>query len=343
MTDAQAASFYNNAKGIIDYLVWSYQISPMIVVGIHNDNRSREFIPLDKSKAADAEGNNGQAEKLRQQLEEEIFPFVDSAFRVNTFKALVGHSRGGAFVANTIFSDKHDMFNAYISISPGMHYLNRQILKEAADIIPTKPAFHNFYFCTYGTVGSLEAYFEPQVKYLDSLFEAHPNPTIHWEMAEMTNKSHWGTVAPSLTEGLLRMNRAYQVDQALIQEFSAHKDKGLKEQVDAYYAQQKEKLGHTVPMNAPNLNYYGNEMLEMGEAERAVELFDLALELNDKETRIYFGKAEALRRTKQIDAAKEVLKEISVLLEKNEAGLSEEDVAKRKRWVKEELEELENE
>ena len=119
--DAQAASFYNQAKSIADYLVWSSHLFPVIVVGIHSDNRGTEFIPKDRSQPLDSEDNNGQAQVLRDHLKNEVFPLIQQNYRVNDFRALIGHSRGGAFVANTLFSDQKDLFNAYIAISPAMH------------------------------------------------------------------------------------------------------------------------------------------------------------------------------------------------------------------------------
>lgn len=341
--DAQSSSFYNNAKSIIDYLVWGYQITPMIVVGIHSDNRSTEFIPLDNSLPSESDENNGTAHLLREHMEEEIFPLVSEKFRVNDFRAIIGHSRAGAFIANTIFSDEKDLFNAYIAISPGMHYLNNQLLDAAEEEISSGTNFHKFYYCSYGTVGSLEAYFKPQVNYLDSLFNAHPNNTIEWQMKEMEGKSHWGVVAPSIVDGVLKMNRAYEVDQLLIEKFALNEDKSINEQVAEYYNEQKEKLGIVFPMTALNLRYYGNEFSEIGKYNRAIEMYDMSIELDKNQIRSYFGKAGSYEELKDLGNAKSVYEEALKVLELNENDLQEDRLLKLKEQIQENLARIDKE
>lgn len=338
--DSQSSAFYNNAKGIIEYLGWGYQIPKMIVVGVHSENRHKEFIPLDKSKDEADPDNIGQAEKLRMHLKDEIFPILQKEFRTNKFKAVIGHSRAGAFIANTVFSDNHDLFNAYIAISPGMHYLNRQILDEAQSMIQEKAKFNNFYYCTYGTVGSLEAYFDPQVNYLDSLFTAHPNNTMHWRKKEMTGKTHWGVVAPSIVDGLIEMNRAYQIDQFLIEEFAKKESMTLKEQIDNYSEQQARKLNYSIPPNAADFRYYANEMTEVGMYNRALELFDLSLSIDENQTRTHYGKAGALIALKDYVAANQVYETVAKILELNNAKLGEEQLVKEKDRLQRQIENL---
>lgn len=340
--DAQGKTFFNNAKAIIDYLVWSYEIPQMIVVGIHSENRHTEFIPLDKSMKKEDPKNIGQAEKLRMHLKEEIFPMLEDSFRTNEFKALIGHSRAGAFIANTIFSESNDLFNAYIAISPGMHYLNRQILNEAQSMIKENAIFNNFYYCTHGTVGSLEPYFAKQVSYLDSLFTVYPNKTIHWGKKELAGKTHWTVVAPSIVEGLVEMNRAYKIDQLLIEEFSKNEDLTLKEQFDTYIKQQKEKLKFVIPNGASDLRYYANEMKEVGMYKRAVELYDLSLDINRNQLNVYLAKADALIHLKDFTAAKNVYESASDILELNEAQLSPDELAENKLMLQEHIAKIKN-
>lgn len=338
--DSQAKAFYNNAKGIIDYLGWGYQIPKMIVVGIHSENRHKEFIPLDRSKDNEDPENIGQAEKLRMHLKDEIFPILQKEFRTNKFKAIIGHSRAGAFIANTVFSDSHDLFNAYIAISPGMHYLNRQILDDAQSMIKEKVEFNNFYYCTHGTVGSLESYFAPQVNYLDSLFKVHPNNTIHWKTKEITGNTHWSVVAPSIVEGLMEMNRAYQIDQLLIEKFARNKGISLKEQFETYYEQQEQMLNYTIPLKAPDLRYYGNEMMELGRHTQALELYNLSLEVDKNQIRTYFDKAGALIQLKDIVAAKKVYEIAEKILAINKAQLEKEQLDKYKESLQKKIESI---
>lgn len=338
--DAQASSFYNNAKSIIDYLVWSYQISPMIVVGIHSDNRGTEFIPLDRSLTKDDDDNNGQVHLLQKHIEGEIFPIIKRDFRVNDFKALIGHSRAGAFIAATLFSEKRDLFNGYIAISPGMHYVNKQILNDAAKMIQEQSEFHKFYYCSYGTVGSIEKYFDPQVNYLDSLFSAHPNKTIDWNMKKIEGKTHWGVVAPSIADGMIKMNRAYQVDQYLVEQFAEQKDRPIKEQIDAHHQNQFEKLQYAFPVNPARYRRYGNEIEEYGNYKSAIELYDLAISLDGKDLRTYMNKGNALIEMGENIQAKKVYNEALMILQSGNLDMEQEQVDRYRKRIQNNLEKL---
>ena len=337
LLDGQGKSYYNNAKGIIDYLNWSSQIFPVIAVGIHSDNRGTEFIPLDRSKSDNDPDNNGQAHLLRTHLKDEVFPLLQEKFRISPFRAIVGHSRGGAFVANTLFSDEKDLFHAYISISPGMHYLNRQILNDAEEMITSEAEFHKFYYCTHGTVGSLEKYFKPQVEYLDSLFRQHPNSTIHWGKKEIEATSHWGCVAPSLVHGLLEMSRAYQVDQHLIDEFALSEKMTIKEQVANYYSNQLARLGFTIPASARDYHYYANQQTEYEDYHSAIEIYDLALELDPTNVRTLWNKSWALRSLERNDEVKKIYDQILELIDQEDSDISEERKANYKKNIASEL------
>lgn len=338
--DGQGREYYNNAKAIIDYLVWSYQIMPVIVVGIHSDNRNSEFIPKNRTLPEDNPDNFGQAHLLTQHIREEIFPMIRDSFRINKFKALIGHSRGGAFVANTIFSADKDMFNAYLAISPGMHYVNRQILNDAKTMIKSETEFHKFYFCTHGTVGSLEKFFKPQVELLDSMFNAYPNPTIIWRKKVFEGTSHWTVVAPSLSYGLLEMNRAFTVDQYLIEKFAKQTGKTISGQIEAYSQQQQNKLGYFIPANAGDLRYYANQLSEDGNYKKAIELFDLSLEKDPDNLRTYMNKAWACRSLDDNTSAADIYKKVLKILEANKMGWEEKEINKWQKNVQTELDGL---
>ncbi len=338
--DGQGNEYYNNAKSIIDYLVWSYQIMPVIVVGIHSDNRHTEFIPKDRTLAKDDSNNNGEALLLTNHIKNEIFPLIEEKYRVTEFKALIGHSRGGAFVANTIFSEHKDMFDAYLAISPGMHYVNNQILNDAEKMITNNAKFNKFYYCSYGTVGSLEKYFKPQVEYLDSLFQKHPNKTLIWRKKEIKNTTHWGTVAPSLTYGLLEMSRNYQVDQLLLDRFSNNQKKSIATQIEDFYETQNKILGYTIPMSASTLRYYGSEYAEEESYKKAIELLNLSLEKDPNVVATYWEIAMAYKNLSNIPMAKNNIKKALAIIESDKTGWNNEKVKRWKKIIADELEKL---
>jgi predicted alpha/beta superfamily hydrolase len=338
--DGQGKEYFSNAKSIIDYLVWSYQIMPVIVVGIHSNNRHTEFIPKDRTLAKDDSNNNGEALLLTNHIKNEIFPLIEEKYRVTEFRALIGHSRGGAFVANTIFSKNKDLFNAYLAISPGMHYVNNQILNDAEKMITSNAKFNKFYYCSYGTVGSLEKYFKPQVEYIDSLLQKHPNKTLIWRKKEFKNTTHWSTVAPSLAYGLLEMNRNYKVDQLLIDRFSNNPEKSIASQIEDFYEKQHQILGYTIPISASTLRYYGSEYKEDERYKKTIELLNLSLEKDPNAVATYWEIAMAYKNLKNIPQAKSNIKRALTIIETGKTGWNNEKIERWKKIINDELQKL---
>ncbi len=338
--DAQAASFYNNAKGIVDYLVWGYQVMPMIVVGIHSDNRGTEFVPQDRSLAADNEDNTGTAHLLQKHFKEEVIPLVEEKFRVNQLRAIVGHSRGGCFVTHTLFSDQNELFDAYLAISPGLHYINNQVMNDAQQQIQEKRTFKKFYYASVGSVGDLEHFFTPQVQRIDSLWKAHPNPSIHWESKQFEGTTHWTTVAPSLAHGIVAMNRAYQPDLYLIEEFAKNDETSLAAQLETYYAQQKKALGYLFPADYKSLRYFGRKLAEMEKYEKAIELYDLCIAEEPNEIRTYSNKGWAYQELNKPAKAIATYEAALKILGREGAEVAVGDVEKWKTYFNKEINKL---
>ncbi len=338
--DGQGKEYFNNAKSIIDYLVWSYQIMPVIVVGIHSDNRHTEFIPKDRSLATDDPDNNGKAHLLTSHINNEVFPLVNKNFRTTSFRALIGHSRGGAFVANTIFSKNKDMFQAYLAISPGMHYVNNQILNDAKRMLTNHTRFNKFYYCSYGTIGSLEKYFKPQVEYIDSLLLKHPNESLVWHKKEFLNTTHWSTVAPSLAYGLLEMNRNYQVDQLLIDRFSESQEKSIATQIEEFYEMQIERLKYTIPLSAATLRYYGSEYKEEERYKKTIELLTLSLDKDPNVVATYWEMAMAYKNLDNVSMTKFNLIKALEIIDSGKTDWNSEKVERWRKIVQDELKKL---
>lgn len=322
--DGQGTSFFNNAKSIIDYLVWGNQIFPVIVVGIHSDDRGPEFVPKDKTKSVNDPDSYGTADLLSSHLSEEVFPLVEEKFRTSEFRALIGHSRGGAFVANTLFGDNKDMFNAYVAISPGMHYVNNQILDRAETSIKRGDKFNKFFFASYGTIGTLEEYFKPQVEFIDSLLLAHPNPTLMWEKMEFKNTTHWGVVAPTITYAMLSMSRAYQADQYIVEQFCQDDTKDVSMQIDNYYKQQEEKLGLTYPIPARKLRYYGEQQSEKENYSCSLQFYKMSIAKEANNHNGQSGVAWCYAKLGNLKGAIKHYKQCILIVSNNDMGWNEE-------------------
>ena len=106
----------------------------MIVVGILNTDRARDFTPTKSSfwiyGPPSPLENTGGGERFVEFLEKELMPYIDSICPTAPYRVLVGHSLGGLAVTNVLINHTR-LFNAYIIIDPSMWYDNRRFLEQA--------------------------------------------------------------------------------------------------------------------------------------------------------------------------------------------------------------------
>ncbi len=321
--DAQSDQFWNMAKSNIGYLVRSRCVIPTIAVGIVTESRGSEFEP--------------PAESLTQHFQEEVFPLIAEKYRVNDFKAIIGHSWGGAFVSNTLFGAHRDLFDAYIGVSPSMGYRYNMILNKGDSLLQAGTVFNKFFYCSTGDVGNLEKEFGEQVAFLDSLIPNYPNSNLVWSSSKFEGKDHWSVVIPSVNDALVNMSRNYWADQKRIEIFAQNLGKTIREQVEAFNAEKQATFGFHHPSNARYLRFVGDDFRERGEHEIALEIYDWALDLNPREVRIYWSLGDIYKKQEKMDKVLEVYEKSLGLMHEQKAGFEEKFYNDVVEWLEKEI------
>jgi predicted alpha/beta superfamily hydrolase len=312
--DAHYDQLWNMMKSNIDYLVDSRSVFPMIVVGIQAQNRGKEFTP--------------PSIPLREHLEKEVFPLIEKNYRVNDFRTIVGHSRGGLFVGDVLFSKDKDMFNAYLAISPVLAYKN--IIYNRADSMLQAPTdFRKYLFCSYGSVGEREVAFGGQVQHLDSIYNAHPTLSLVFQQQQIVGMDHWSVVIPSLNIGLVNMCRNYWADQKVIEDFAkdttASKiQKGvypklIKDKVAQFNQIQQENFDYHYEAGPRYLRFVAEDFIELGDYNTALQLYNWVAESNPESWRTELSLAYINRLKKDYPTAVEHYKLSLKYLEQNKA------------------------
>ena len=322
--DAQSDHFWDMAKSNISYLVNNHQILPMIVVGIVSDNRGSEFSPKNP--------------ELTEHLIKEVFPWVESNYRVNQFRTIIGHSWGGAFVGNTLFSEHADLFDAYIGVSPSLDAYDWMILNQADSILQINQNLPKFFYCTAGTVGIREAESLECLKRAGEIFEKHPNESLVWKPVIFEDKDHWSCVIPSINDGLVQMSRNYFVDQYMMEEMVRNSDQSLQAQVETFNTQQFEKYGYVYKPGFRYLRFVANDFRNLEDYETALVIYDWALELQPDDLRVWMNVADVHDKMEDIPKAKEAMNKTIALLEVEKENISEKFYNNVKEWAEEKLE-----
>ncbi|WP_348264615.1 alpha/beta hydrolase-fold protein [Telmatobacter sp. DSM 110680] len=98
---------------IVDHLVSNGRLPPMVVAGIVNTDRGRDFTPSFNG----GEFTHGPADQFLSFIADELIPQLAAEYPIGKYHILAGHSNGGMFSLYA-FIRRPDLFQANIALSP---------------------------------------------------------------------------------------------------------------------------------------------------------------------------------------------------------------------------------
>ncbi|CAM1343212.1 alpha/beta hydrolase-fold protein [Tenacibaculum aestuarii] len=130
--------------GMVDYMSSAYnlKIPEMIVVGVINIDRRRDFTP-DKIITV-RENNTGGGEKFLRFLEDELIKELDENYRTASYRILFGHSLGGLITTHA-YMKKNTVFNSFIVVDPSFGTWDSKTMDTKLDAI-TQKSFKRFLY-----------------------------------------------------------------------------------------------------------------------------------------------------------------------------------------------------
>lgn len=153
LLDGSLDEDFIHIAGIVQFgsFSWINMVPESIVVGIGNVDRKRDFTypstyELDMKNLP----TSGKSESFIQFVQKELQPFIDSSFRTNDSKTIIGQSLGGLLATEILF--KHpDLFDNYIIVSPSLWWDNENLL----DLEPSTYKTEKSIFIAVGKEGEV--------------------------------------------------------------------------------------------------------------------------------------------------------------------------------------------
>lgn len=136
MPDGGTNEDFPHVANTLSDLIQAGKIPPVILVGIPNTVRRRDLLGLtevDSDKEIAKEF--GGSEKFRAFIADELFPEINSRYRVNSEKGIIGESLAGLFIVETMVQ-RPDMFDFYIAIDPSLWWNNKYIVRTLENNYP---------------------------------------------------------------------------------------------------------------------------------------------------------------------------------------------------------------
>lgn len=177
---------FHHATGIIDFLSKLDRMPRMIVVGIPNIDRNRDFLPTRVDDFPPIAG----ADKFLAFIREELAPFMDKHYRTVPYRILCGHSYGGLFGIYSLVSSP-GLFQAYIIVSPSVYWDDRSMFNKTGELFKQTPGLKGFFYVT-AAGGDREA-IRFAAKDFSGLLEKEAPKGFEWYYRFMEKEDHNST------------------------------------------------------------------------------------------------------------------------------------------------------
>jgi len=247
---------FHHATGAVNFLSVYGKIPDMIVVSIVNVDRNRDFSPVfDESIPT-----SGGADRFLGFMSEELIPSMDTDYRTSGFNVLMGHSFGGTFAVYSLLT-KPEVFDAYIAISPYLHFAENHLVKESmVSLKPYEKSRKYFYM----TVGNEPDYFDPLEEFSTSLREK-TRGTVDFQYEKMLAEDHASVPYISLFNGIRFIFSDWQLPREKFGEGLAA--------IDEHYTSVSSKYGYKIETPENVINLLGYTYLRNNEIETAISVF----------------------------------------------------------------------
>jgi predicted alpha/beta superfamily hydrolase len=189
MPDGGLAEDFLHVAGLVQVSAANGTMRPFILVGIENTQRRRDLTgPTESADDKKIAPQVGGSAAFRAFLRDELMPQVKSRYRTTKEAAIVGESLAGLFVVETLLLEP-DLFDTYVAIDPSLWWNNRQLLKDTAEHLRSRPKLKK---ALYFASSSEKELAEVSQQFAEVLGKDAP-PGVRWHHEKMPEEGH-GTI-----------------------------------------------------------------------------------------------------------------------------------------------------
>jgi len=250
-------------SGIASWLNLTNQAPELIVISLET-YRSGDFTPV----PIEGKPGTGGADDLLRFFKEELFPSVDSRYRVAPYRIFYSGSWGGAFGVYAMLA-RPDVFNACVTASPWIDFegSSNYIEQNAASLLQEHSYEGRFLYMAAENDASLL----PVLERLKGILEAGSPRGLNWEYHPFPDEDHSSIPVKTLFAGLRSLYRPWR---EVPPDVAAAGAEGLR----AYRARLAAEFGYDMGLSFAALFSAGRNLLNEQDYEKAVGVFRLCIE-----------------------------------------------------------------
>lgn len=186
----------------LNYMFDNNTYPEMIVTGIRNVNRNRDYVPRSDSYFEDT----GEADTFLKFVKNELIEKIEKSYSTSGERIIIGHSFGGVFALHSLFSDPA-LFDAYF-IYGASAWIADYVLLEEANTYFTNPADSDAF--VYMTVGEGDGGPTiPSNQKLVEIFEKKAPRSLEWHFEVTKKTDHFKNFASGMHNGFMALFPAW--------------------------------------------------------------------------------------------------------------------------------------
>ena len=252
---------FHHVSGLNEYLAGLRRMPQMLLVGISNTDRTRDLTPETSTDADGRFPTAGGANRFLEFIESELMPNIEKTYRTHPYRVLVGHSFGGLFAINALFT-KPDIFDAYFAISPSLWWNDGSMVTLAGNFLDANPALDKFLYFTLANEGGDMLV---RNRELEALLEKRSPDGLIWGFTLMENETHGSIPHRTIYAGL----EALFKDWAMPRELA---NSGSLEAFDAHYAALSKRFKFDITTPEGQINLLGYRHIRNEEHNEAIRV-----------------------------------------------------------------------
>ncbi len=297
MTDGPAQLAHTVST--IEFLWRNGRIPEMIVVAIANTDRTRDLTPTHADMKREEGGEpvrlptSGGGDRFLKFIETELAPMIESRYRTHPYRIFAGHSFGGLLAIHA-FLTRPDAFNAYIAVSPTMHWDNQLLCREAEAFFRDRRELNKTLFFTIADEkGEMRAGFD---RFRGILGKNKPRGFV-WDAMAMEDEDHGTVVLRSHYHALKKIFDGWQIPAEIAR-------RGV-EPAEEHYRRLTARFGFPVHVPEQLMNQMGYALLAEGRIDEAFKAFEANIRRYPKSANVYDSLGEACEKHGKLERARE--------------------------------------
>jgi predicted alpha/beta superfamily hydrolase len=261
--------FFLQASSAVNYLselgyITNQRIPQMIVVGIVNVDRNRDYTPSYAPKQLKRLEfpTSGKADRFLAFMKTELVPYIESHYRTQPYRILTGWSLGGLFTVYA-YLEYPDLFSAYLAVSPSLWWDEDLFVKKTASSLKQGKMSGKRITVTLGALEggdmdrSVRRGFIPLMKRVSE-------KQIQFDFIEIPGEGHNYVSYKALYEGLKSIYSDWQMPSGVLKKGMAG--------IESFYRNLSTKYGYTIPVPESAYSQLANYVYNQVSTEAAIDV-----------------------------------------------------------------------